>query len=55
MTHYLYLHPHLNLNLHPHPLKNRLIALCGKGLKGIAMATVIDWLFGTVLSQKLTD
>ena len=52
MTHpYLY----LNLHLHLHLLKNRPIALCGKSLKGIAMATVRNWPFGTESGQKLTD
>ena len=50
-------HPYLylNLHLHLHLLKNILIALCSKGLKGIAMATVKNWPFGTESGQKLTD
>jgi hypothetical protein len=50
-------HPYLylNLHLHLHLLKNRLIALCSKGLRCIAMAKVKNWPFGTESGQKLTD
>ena len=55
MTLYIYLHLHLNLHLYLHLLKNRLIAIRIKSLRGIAMATVKNWPFGTESGQKLTD
>lgn len=49
------LYLHLNLHLHLHLLKNRLIAIHSKGLRGMAMAKVNNWPFGSVVGHILTD